>query len=410
MEHLERVLVVGGGPVGLAGALALAQRGVPVTVFEQAPAPFEDPRAATLHPPTLEMLSAMGAGEAVLRGGLSAPKFQFRDRATFNVVATFDLAHLADATPHPYCVQYEQHKLSADLIGLIRSGRWDVELRPGWTATDIAQDADGVTLSVTGPGGPVQFRAPYLLGTDGGRSTVRKALGIEFEGFTWRERFLVVTTPYDFRAAFGFEYRNYIADPAEWCALLKVPGFTASGHWRVVFPTQPDETDEAVLSDGSILRRLMGAFGGSARDFPVMHRNLYIVNQRVAARFRQGRCYLAGDAAHVNNPLGGLGLNSGIHDAVNLADKLAAVWHGRVKGAAAEDLLERYHRQRHTVAHEFVQAQTIRNKKTLEERDPAVRAAALAELGATASDPARARPYLMNTSLLASIARAASIP
>lgn len=410
MQPIDRVLIVGGGPVGLTAALALGQRGVPVTLFEHYATPFEDPRAATLHPPSLEMLSALGAGEEVIRRGLVAPRFQFRDRASFEVVATFDLAHIADATAFPYCVQCEQHKVAAVLLDLIRSGKWDIELRLGTTVSAVAQDGDGVALTADGPQGEIALRAPWIVGADGGRSTVRKALGIGFEGFTWRERFLVVTTPFDFRTTFGFEYRNYLSDPAEWCALFKVPGSTPGGHWRVVFPTPPEETDEEVLSDDSILRRLTGAFGGSARDFPVMHRNLYIVNQRVAARFRQGRAFLVGDAAHANNPLGGLGMNSGIHDAVNLAGKLAEVWHGRVTGAAAEDLLDRYHRQRHTVAHEFVQAQTIRNKQTLEERDPEVRAKALAHLRATASDPVRARPFLMNTSLLASITRADAIP
>ena len=129
---------------------------------------------------------------------------------------------------------------------------------------------------------------------------------------------------------------------------------------------------------------------------PVVHRNLYVTHQRVAARFRHGRVLLAGDAAHVNNPIGGMGLNGGIQDAVNLADKLARI----ILERESERLLDLYDRQRRTVAIEFVQEQSIANKKRLEAADPQLRKRNLDELRATAADPVRARAFLLRTAMI----------
>ena len=167
--------------------------------------------------------------------------------------------------------------------------------------------------------------ASYLIGADGGRSTVRKALGIEFEGYTHPERFLVLTTTYRVRRANSHECsRNYFSDPDEWAALFKVTGDDGKGLWRVVFPTRPNETDEQAFDEAAVQGRLQKFFPKPG-PYPVVHRNIYHVHQRVAASFREGRVFLAGDSAHVNNPLGGLGLNFGIHDAMELSALLGRV-------------------------------------------------------------------------------------
>jgi 3-(3-hydroxy-phenyl)propionate hydroxylase len=121
--------------------------------------------------------------------------------------------------------------------------------------------------------------------------------------------------------------------------------------------------------------------------------------------FRKGRVLLAGDSAHVNNPIGGMGMNGGMHDAFNLVDKLAAVLHG----AASQDLLDHYNRQRRHAAVSYVQAQTIANKRLMEERDPAVRARNFEELRRTAEDPQRAKAYMRRAALLESLNNAAAI-
>jgi 3-(3-hydroxy-phenyl)propionate hydroxylase len=240
----------------------------------------------------------------------------------------------------------------------------------------------------------------YLVGADGGRSTVRKALGIEFEGYTFPERFMVLTTLFDFASEFGAAFRCYFSDPDEWTNLFKVSGDDGRGRWRVVFPTVPGQSDEDVLSDAAAEARLQKFFPKAGR-YELAHKNIYNVHQRVAARFRKGRVFLAGDSAHVNNPIGGLGLNCGIHDAVYLTGLLSGV----LRGDVPQDELARYDAIRRPMNIEYVQQQTITNKKRLEEKDEAARAASFAALRATAADPASHRAFLMRTSLLESVRR-----
>jgi 3-(3-hydroxy-phenyl)propionate hydroxylase len=158
------------------------------------------------------------------------------------------------------------------------------------------------------------------------------------------------------------------------------------------------------MTDEAAQARLQRFFP-SKTPYEVVHKNIYNVHQRVAQTFRKGRVLLAGDAAHVNNSIGGLGLNGGIQDAVNLAGKLARVFHGK----ADERQLDLYDLQRRTVVTKFVQEQTIQNKKRLEARDPEQRAQNLAELRATAADPERAKNFLLRTSMIAMQRMAAEV-
>jgi 3-(3-hydroxy-phenyl)propionate hydroxylase len=238
-----------------------------------------------------------------------------------------------------------------------------------------------------------------VIGADGGRSTVRKCLDIEFEGFTWPERFLVITTPFDFAAALGCCYRNYMADPQEWTNLFKVAGDDLKGRWRAVYNTREDESDEEALSDSAVRARLGRIYVPEGqRDY--LHLNLYKVHQRVAKHFRKGRVFLCGDAAHVNNPIGGLGLNSGIHEAWDLA----ALLHKALLGEPS--VLDEYEARRRPLNIEYVQEQTVANKKRLEAREPAQREHRFQELREMADDPQRHKAFLMRASLLESTRRA----
>jgi 3-(3-hydroxy-phenyl)propionate hydroxylase len=168
------------------------------------------------------------------------------------------------------------------------------------------------------------------------------------------------------------------------------------GYWRAVFPTRIGETDEQALSELAVQERLQGICS-QERSYEIAHRNIYNVHQRVAACFRSGRVVLAGDAAHVNNPIGGLGMNFGVHDAVELAERLQRIVQ---LGADQESELDTYDRIRRSLNVEYVQAQTVQNKKRLEEQDPEVRAAHFRDLEAIERDPARQRAFLLRTSLL----------
>jgi 3-(3-hydroxy-phenyl)propionate hydroxylase len=396
------ILIAGGGPVGVIAALALARQGVPVQVFEAEDRVDDAPRAATTHAATLEMLAELGLVDEVIGRGLIAPKFSIWDRASGEVIAAFDFGLLKDDTRYPFAVQCEQHKLNNMTIARLRTfahAKYEFASR----VRAVRQFDDRVELEVDTPAGSRRIAGAYAIGADGGRSTVRKALDIAFEGYTHPERFLVLTTPFDFAATYGGCLRNYFSDPDEWCALFKVAGDDGNGLWRVVFPTRADETEAAVFDDAAVQDRLQRFFPKRGA-YPVVHRNLYHVHQRVAASFRKGRVFLAGDAAHVNNPLGGLGLNFGIHDAVELAHLIGRV----MRGEDAPDSLDFYDRFRRPLNVEYVQQQTIANKKRLEEKDPAVRAATSAALRATAADPAAHRAYLLRASLIESVRKRAA--
>jgi 3-(3-hydroxy-phenyl)propionate hydroxylase len=394
------ILIAGGGPVGVIAALALARQGIPVQVFEAEPRVNDNPRAATTHAATLEILDGLGLVDEVIQRGLVEPKFRIWNREPRQLSVEFDFGVLKDDTRYPYVVQCEQHKLANMTIERLRQfPHASVEFNA--RVTGLTQSADRVDVTVETAAGPRTVSASYLIGCDGGRSTVRKALDIEFEGYTHAERFLILTTPFSFDTTYAECSRNYFSDANEWCALFKVTGDDGKGLWRMLFPTRLGETDAAAFDEAAVQQRLQSFFPKSG-NYPVTHRAIYNVHQRVAASFRKGRVFLAGDSAHVNNPLGGLGLNFGIHDAVELAGLLGKV----LRREADETILDGYDRRRRPLNVEYVQQQTIANKKRLEEKDETVRERNNAALRATAADPVAHRAYLLRASLLDSVRKA----
>lgn len=401
MSEQKPVVVAGAGPTGLMCALALGKQGIPVIVCEAEPALTHDLRAGSYHPPTLEMMEPYGITARMHETGIPVRHWQIRDRSG-QYIAEFDLGLLADATKYPYRLHLEQHKLTPIQLDIIRK-ETSADVRFGHRVADAKQNANGVTVTVEADGKQSKIDASWLIGADGGRSVVRKLSGVEFEGFTWPENFLVVSTPHDL-GEYGYPYMAYVSDPLEWIALFRMPHEGPPGIWRLAFPVAQDESDDEALSDESVERRMQG-FQPRAKRWDIKYKSIYRVHQRVAASFRAGRILLAGDAAHLNNPLGGFGLNSGIHDAINLCDKLGKVW----RGEAGDDLLDLYSRQRRSVTIEQVQEMSIRNKRTLEESDPAVQQERLAELIAIARNPALARKHVFASSMLLGLQRAAQI-
>ena len=399
-----RVIIVGAGPVGMVCALALNKRGIPVTVFEQEPAPVRDQRAASIHPPTLELLDALGVTRKIIPHGLVSERYRFHDRVTNSVVAEFDLALLRDEFRFPFVLQYEQYKLTASIAAEYANAD-DFDVRFAHRVTAIRQNADEVEVDVCSASGRERLSAAYVIGCDGGHSTVRRGAGITFDGFTYPEKFIKIATTFDFGTVNSdLVYRNYFSDPEEWCNLFKVRGESPAGLWRAIFPLQADEEDDVALSRERIEQRLQKFFPRSG-NYGIEYVNIYSVSQRVAANFRKGRILLAGDAAHVNNPIGGMGMNGGIHDAINLAEKLSLV----IGGECGDQLLALYDRQRRRVAREYIQTQTIANKKLMEERDMAARQAMFDELRRTADDPQAAKRYMRRAALLDSLQMANAI-
>lgn len=393
----DRVIVVGAGPVGLTAALGLARRNIPVTLLAAEAAPVKELRGSTFHPPTLDLLDEFGIVPRMIAQGLKAPTWQFRDRET-GPVATFDLSLLAGDTNHPYRVQCEQWKLMRLLEEELRRIPGH-DIRYGHEVVSVRQDADSITAVANTGAGELSVAGRYLIAADGAHSAVRRTLGVEFDGFTYPELFLIASTDFPFENTLkDIAYVNYIADPYEWLVLLRVPEL-----WRVLVPA-PESSDRAALLSDESLQGVLQRVVSRDEPYTIAHRSLYHVHQKVAKNFRHGRAMLAGDAAHINNPLGGMGMNGGMQDAFNLVDKLADIWAG-----GDERQLDRYDRQRRTVAVEAVQQQTHRNQQVIRERDPANRQKALDELRRTAADKTAARAYMLKSSMIASLRHAAEI-
>ena len=394
------VIVVGGGPAGLAVAVGLALQNVAVAVYETEPHLPRDLRAGSFHPPTLEMLDGIGVGQDFLALGYRVPRWQIRGRRE-GVIVEWDLSLIADLTPYPFRFHCEQFKLTPLLLARFQALGGKVHWQRRFL--DATQDGDGIAARFAAPDGIETVRGSYLVGADGGRSAVRHAMNVAVEGFTWPERFLVAGIDRDL-APEGFTMNAYVSDPVDWSAIFKMPHDGPPGLWRVLFPTNAEVPEEQVL-DADFVEQALQKFLPWNRRYGVEHKSTYRVHQRVASEFRQGRMLLVGDAAHVNNPLGAFGLNGALHGAFNLVEKLGPVW----RGDTPEALLDRYTRQRRAANIEFVQAQSIRNKELLQERDPGQRARRLDELRRIAADRVSQKAYLIKSSMIWSVQRAAEI-
>ncbi|MBY6092859.1 FAD-dependent oxidoreductase [Maritimibacter alkaliphilus] len=393
------VLIAGGGPVGMSTALALALKGIPVTVLEAAATFADDPRASSIHPATLDLLEPLGLEEEIMALGHRVSTWQFWDRVEGPVVK-LHLDELEGLTNHPFRIQLEQHVLCGLILKRLQA--LGAEVRFETRVTGVSQDDNRVQVEVETPTGSETLTGAYLVAADGGRSTIRKALDIPFEGYSLSELFVVVTTLHDF-SRYGYEDACHFADPDEWATLFRVPNGKDRPFWRISMPVLPGiPREEAARFDVCADRlRILLDEGDSVE---ILHSNLYGVHQRVAARFREGRILLAGDAAHVNGPTGALGMNFGIQDAIFLADQLA-----RVYETGADAALDRYDRQRRTLAEAILQTQPQRIKQRLETREPEERRRRNEALRQMGADPARRLEFLKEQCMLNSVQEALAI-
>ncbi len=389
----QGVLIIGGGPVGLSAAWLLAERGIPVTVLEKAAQVQKDYRASTFHAATLDLFEGTGITEALLRMGLQCPVTQFRGWNE-GKVAEFDHALLKDDTRHPYRLQCEQYKLAEHLFETL--GRHpNATLLYQHEVTGINDKGEQVEIVAMSPQGERRFSSRYAIAADGGRSTVRHQLGIAFEGKTYAERILVMGTPFNFKALFpDLREVNYISDPGNYAHILRIPDL-----WRMSLPLTDDTPDDLALTDEYIygrLHKLMPTIGTP----PLPVRGVYAAHQRVATTYRRGRIFLAGDAAHLNNPKGGMGLNGGMQDAYSLTTRMSKV----LTGEAPETELDGYEAERRPEAMDAILKQTDQNITNLK-ADETARATLFAEYRRKAADPELARQFLLQSSMIASLRR-----
>jgi 3-(3-hydroxy-phenyl)propionate hydroxylase len=393
-----QVVIAGAGPVGSVAAAYLAQHGIEVLIAEAGSDAAQDLRASTFHAPTLEMLDEIGVTDKLIEMGLKAPVYHWRDRKSGEIFS-FDLTEISDIARYPYRIQCEQYHLARMLADRLEA-LGNATVLFDHKVVNVEQDETGVDVALEHMSGIHRVRCQYLIGADGANSIVRKWLGIDFDGFTYPEKFLCLSTEYPVEDEIrDLAHVNYISDPDEWLVLLRVPGL-----WRVLVPTTESDTNDFLLSDA----KKDSVFGGIVRDgasIVTRHRTIYRVHQRVAKQFRVGRIALVGDAAHLNNPLGGFGMNSGIHDAFNLCEKLVGVLNGKT----SDEVLDRYDRQRRTVTHAFTQQQTLENMEMMRAGQTEAHRQRMETMRALASDPEKRRAFLMRQAMLTSLDDAAAI-
>lgn len=388
--------IVGLGPVGATVALRMARAGHSVIICERNAALPIDQRASTLHPPTIDMLAKFGILEDIICRGIICPYFQYRDHET-GPVAKFSYSSIADLVEHPYRISCEQWKIVEILLSRLRQLPNVTILQPA-KATHVEQTADHARVTVEKDGKNLELNCEFVIACDGISSDIRKSSGIDYKGYTITDLYWVLTTAFDFADVLpDLSYVNYVTDHDRWYSLVR-----GRNHWRVLFPTSGEKTDEELKDPETEREALRSVYPNT--DYHVIHRKLYRVHQRVAERFRDGRILLAGDAAHANSPLGGQGMNSGIHDAFNLTTALIEVLNGGDEG-----LLDRYGRQRKHAALNGVQAHAARNEEFLREREPVARRKKLDEMRRIGKDPQAAREYVIKASMLAGLKEAESI-
>ena len=397
-ETATPVIIVGAGPVGLCTALVLAARGVDSLLLEREAAPTGELRASTFHPPTLEMLEELGLTEPILRGGLVARTWQIRQHETHER-AVFDLGVLEADTRHPYRVQFEQTEFCA-LAHAAAQGNRRITLRFGAEVRGLARLDGGVTVNWDETGNRQRAHARYVVGADGAASTVRRLLALPFEGLTYPETTVLATTGFAFENHLpGLSPINYVWTRDSNFALLRL-----RDRWRVSLYPDPDEDPAAEpwrFDDPERIEAMLQRIVPRLGSYEVLEHRPYRVHQRIVPNYRSGEVLLAGDAAHVNSPSGGMGMNCGIHDAFNVADKLA-----RVLAGAGQELLDLYDRQRRPVAAEEILKRADANRSRMRNPDPAFRREELKRLQVIAADPERAREYLLASSMIAGLRRA----
>ena len=396
---VDRVIVVGAGPVGLTASMLLAEQDIPVLILEVDSVISDGLRASTFHPPTLDMLEPYGLTDELIAQGLICPTWQIRMHAT-GEKAVFDLSLISDATAHPYRLQCEQAKLCRLLADRFSDDdRIDIQYSTKVTGISQTDETVEVLTERVDDGAEETLTARYIIGADGAGSVVRESLGLEFKGSTYPETTVLASTTFPFQDYIeGLSNVSYCWSEGGNFALLRLKDF-----WRCSLYYDPDLTFEEATYDERIQFQLNDVLPNS-EPYEIVDVRPYRVHQRIVDTYRVGRILLAGDAAHINSPSGGMGMNGGIHDAFSLAEKLSEVWRG-----GDDFLLDVYTRQRRLVAESAILRQADLNRSRMAQKNPNARARALVDLQATTAGPEKARDYLLKSSMIAGLQMAASI-
>ena len=390
-QLMDEVLIIGAGPVGLSLAVALTSRGIPVAIFEQDSQIVKEIRASTFHAATMEKMDEWGVLNAVLAKGHRVDHLQFWDRCERKIVGDFDYEAIAQDTKFPFRLQCPQHVYAETLLERLQQEPL-ATIRFGHEFVSSREDQRGIEAEFQTAGGILRYRGRLLCGADGANSALRRSLGIGFEGMTYEDRFLLIGTDLDLSKYYpGIASVSYIFDPEEWVITLQLHQLL-----RIVFQVAEGQDGDVELSDANIRRRVW-KFVGEEVDFPILHKSIYRVHQRVADTFRVGRCLLLGDAAHINNPASGMGMNSGILDAYCLGEKIVEyLTYDR------DEALDGYSALRREYALDKIRSYTRQRYADLSASDTAARLRRNQQYEDISRDPRRARDFLLHAAMLES--------
>lgn len=370
-------------------ALALSRAGIPAEVFEADAELNTQIRASTFHPKTLEMFETWGVVDEVIKHGYKVDRLQYWERAPRRLIADFSYASVSKDTPYPYrlqCPQYIATRVLKPAVESTQTGK----VHMGHKSLDFTDHGTHVTARFETSNSIVERTGSYIVGADGTHSTVRKQLDIGFQGKTYEDRFLLIGSDLNTSDLLpGAAQVCYIFDPEEWVIILNLPDIV-----RVVFRMKDGEDEEIAMKEENLRARITNFFG-EVPDYKIKTTQLYRVHQRVADTFRVGCALLVGDSAHNNNPSGGMGMNSGIHDAANLAEKLE-----RIRNGESDDILNDYSKERRAYAVESVQLYTDQQYNNMVMSAEEERERRNKSLSEAASDPVKARAYLLRASML----------
>jgi 3-(3-hydroxy-phenyl)propionate hydroxylase len=375
LNQNDHVLISGAGPVGLGLGLGLARAGVRVTVLEAGDDIDDETRTATHLAPTSRLLDSIGALEDAKQAGMTGYHFDFRFPDS-GVTIRMDRTCLKGEIPYPYTLHCPRNKLCRIMLEHLRRLS-HAEVLFGHRVEQVSQTDTTVTVTAAVGGELRDIEGGWLVGADGARSAVRKALEIKLDGHTWPDRYITTAVHFPFRDH-GYGDVNIISDPVDWGVITQIDG---SGLWRCAYGEDPNiSLPECARRVPEHLAKLVPAPGWKL----IEHRE-YRVHERTAETFRKGRVLLAGDAAHLTQPIGAMGLTSGSLDASHLIRVLSDV----IQGRAPDRELDRYAHQRRRVFLDRISPRSIMLKQQVQTADPAARRQVEAHLAAVARDPAR---------------------